>query len=69
MHGMDVGRGERLAADAPVAFLEFVDPNPGDFPEGFAFAVLLMNACVPIIDRFTRPRIYGHGVGEGRGVQ
>lgn len=30
------------------------------FPEGFAFAVLLMNACVPIIDRFTRPRIYGH---------
>jgi len=23
--------------------------------------VLLMNACVPIIDRFTRPRIYGHG--------
>ena len=31
------------------------------FPEGFAFAVLLMNACVPLIDRFTRPRIYGHG--------
>ena len=31
------------------------------FPEGLAFAVLLMNAGVPLIDRYTRPRIYGHG--------
>jgi Na+-translocating ferredoxin:NAD+ oxidoreductase RnfD subunit len=24
-----------------------------------AFAVLLMNATVPLIDRYTRPRVYG----------
>ena len=32
----------------------------GGYPDGFAFAVLLMNAAVPLIDRFTAPRIMGH---------
>ncbi|PKO56472.1 MAG: electron transporter RnfD, partial [Betaproteobacteria bacterium HGW-Betaproteobacteria-19] len=30
----------------------------GAYPEGVAFAVLLMNAAVPLIDRATRPRIF-----------
>jgi electron transport complex protein RnfD len=29
------------------------------YPEGVSFAVLLMNAAVPIIDRYTRPRKFG----------
>lgn len=29
------------------------------YPEGVAFAVLLMNALTPIIDQYTRPRIFG----------
>lgn len=29
------------------------------YPEGLAFAVLLMNSLVPIIDQHTRPRIFG----------
>lgn len=29
------------------------------YPEGMAFAVLLMNALTPIIDQYTRPRIFG----------
>lgn len=29
------------------------------YPEGVAFAVLLMNACTPLIDHYLRPRIYG----------
>lgn len=29
------------------------------FPEGVAFAVLLMNAATPLIDHYMRPRIYG----------
>jgi H+/Na+-translocating ferredoxin:NAD+ oxidoreductase subunit D len=33
----------------------------GGYPEGIAFAVVLMNACVPLIDRYTRPRVYGRG--------
>ncbi|MCX7946663.1 MAG: RnfABCDGE type electron transport complex subunit D [Hydrogenophilus sp.] len=31
----------------------------GGYPEGVAFAVLLMNAATPLIDRFVRPRIFG----------
>lgn len=31
----------------------------GGYPEGVAFAVLLMNAMTPVIDRYIRPRIYG----------
>lgn len=29
------------------------------YPEGMAFAVLLMNAVTPIIDQYTRPRVFG----------
>jgi electron transport complex protein RnfD len=31
----------------------------GGYPDGVAFAVLIMNMAAPLIDRFTRPRIYG----------
>ena len=31
----------------------------GGYPEGMAFAILLMNAATPLIDRWIRPRIYG----------
>ncbi|MGF1643254.1 MAG: RnfABCDGE type electron transport complex subunit D [Thiotrichales bacterium] len=31
----------------------------GGYPEGVAFAVMLMNAATPIIDRHVRPRVYG----------
>jgi len=35
----------------------------GAYADGVAFAVLLMNMAVPAIDRVTRPRIVGHGLG------
>jgi electron transport complex protein RnfD len=31
----------------------------GNYPEGVAFAILLMNATTPVIDHYIRPRIYG----------
>jgi electron transport complex protein RnfD len=31
----------------------------GAYPDGVAFAVLLMNAAVPLIDNYTRPRAFG----------
>ncbi|HHY10554.1 MAG TPA: RnfABCDGE type electron transport complex subunit D [Firmicutes bacterium] len=34
----------------------------GSFPEGVTFAILLMNAVTPLLNRWTRPRIYGQGV-------
>jgi electron transport complex protein RnfD len=29
------------------------------YPEGVAFAILLMNACTPLIDHYLKPRVYG----------
>lgn len=31
----------------------------GGYPEGASFAILLMNAATPLIDRYTRPRPFG----------
>ncbi len=35
----------------------------GGYPEGVCFAVLIMNAFVWLIDKYTRPRRYGTGGG------
>ncbi len=31
----------------------------GGYPDGVAFAVLLMNICVPLIDYYTQPKVFG----------
>ncbi len=31
----------------------------GGYPEGASYAILMMNAATPIIDRYTKNRIYG----------
>ncbi len=31
----------------------------GGYPEGVSYAILLMNTTVPLIDAYTRPKIYG----------
>ncbi len=52
------GRG-RLIYGAAIGLLTFAIRAFGTYPDGLAFAVLFMNAAVPLIDRYTRPRIYG----------
>lgn len=42
-----------------IGFLVLMIRAYGGYPDGVAFAVLLLNFAVPTIDRFTRPRIYG----------
>jgi Na+-translocating ferredoxin:NAD+ oxidoreductase subunit D len=32
----------------------------GGYPDGVAFAVIFMNICVPLIDMYTQPRVFGH---------
>ena len=32
----------------------------GGYPEGVSFAILIMNALTPLINRGTRPRVFGH---------
>ncbi|MEN8144277.1 MAG: RnfABCDGE type electron transport complex subunit D [Gemmatimonadota bacterium] len=36
----------------------------GGLPEGVMYAILLMNALVPFINRATQPRVFGHGRRE-----
>jgi electron transport complex protein RnfD len=31
----------------------------GGYPEGVSFAILIMNALTPLINRGTRPRVFG----------
>jgi electron transport complex protein RnfD len=52
------GRG-RLIYGAGIGVLTFLIRTFGSYPDGVAFGVLLMNLGVPLIDRWTRPRIYG----------
>jgi electron transport complex protein RnfD len=40
-------------------FLTIIIRTWGGFPDGVAFAILLMNLAVPLIDQYTQPRIYG----------
>jgi electron transport complex protein RnfD len=54
----------RLWYGAGIGVLTWVIRTWGGYPDGVAFAVLLMNAAAPLIDRYTVPRIYGRADGE-----
>jgi electron transport complex protein RnfD len=45
---------------AGIGVLIYVIRTWGGYPDGVAFAVLLMNLAAPTLDHFTRPRVYGH---------
>ena len=36
----------------------------GGLPEGVMYAILLMNAATPLIDRYTQPRVFGREAGS-----
>jgi electron transport complex protein RnfD len=50
----------KLIFGAGTGFLIFVIRTFGNFPEGVAFSILIMNAVTPLIDQYTRPRMYGY---------
>lgn len=50
----------RLWFGAGIGMLILIIRNWGGYPDGIAFAVLLMNMIVPILDDYTRPRVFGH---------
>jgi len=51
-------RGQ-LVFGAGCGLLTFAIRTWTGYPEGVAFAVMLMNACTPLIDHYLKPRIYG----------
>ncbi len=56
--GATTPRG-KLIFGLGAGFLTIVIRTWGGFPDGVAFAILLMNLCVPLIDQYTQPRVYG----------
>lgn len=57
--GPTTPRGKLVFA-AGVAILTYLIRVYGGYPDGVAFSVLLMNMCVPLIDAWTQPRVFGH---------
>ncbi len=53
----------KLIFGAGAGFLVYIIRVFGGYPDGIAFAVLIMNAAVPLIDAYTQPRVYGHDTG------
>lgn len=53
----------RLIYGALIGVLVFVIRSFGGYPDGWAFAVMLANLSVPLIDAYTKPRAYGHKSG------
>ena len=49
----------RLIFGAGVGLLTYIIRVWGGYPDGIAFAVLLMNMLTPLIDYYTKPRVYG----------
>jgi len=42
-----------------IGFLIVLIRNFGGLPEGVLYAILLMNAATPLINRYTQPRVFG----------
>jgi electron transport complex protein RnfD len=49
----------KLIYAAGIGFFVYIIRNWGGFPEGVAFAVIIMNMAVPLIDHYTQPKIFG----------
>jgi electron transport complex protein RnfD len=54
----------RIIFGAGVGVLVYIIRTWGGYPDGVAFAVLLMNLAAPTIDYYSRPRSYGHSKAE-----
>jgi len=50
----------KLYFAAGVAVITYLVRVYGGYPDGVAFAVIFMNICVPLIDAYTQPRVFGH---------
>lgn len=50
----------RLIYGCIIGILVYIIRAWGGYPDAFAFAVLLANMMVPLIDQLTQPKVYGH---------
>jgi electron transport complex protein RnfD len=57
--GPTTPRGKLIFA-AGIGFITYLIRTFGGYPDGVAFAVLILNICVPLIDAYTQPPVFGH---------
>ncbi len=57
--GATTPRGKLIFAGG-AAVLTWIIRTFGAYPDGIAFAVLLMNIAAPLIDMYTQPPVFGH---------
>ncbi|MET1219411.1 MAG: electron transport complex subunit RsxD [Glaciecola sp.] len=50
----------RIIFGAMIGFWTVIIRTFGGYPDAVAFAVIIMNIAVPLIDYYTQPRTYGH---------
>ncbi|NNM82303.1 MAG: electron transport complex subunit RsxD [Burkholderiales bacterium] len=56
--GPTTPKGKLLFATG-AGILTYLIRTYGNYPDGVAFATLLMNICVPLIDAYTQPPVFG----------
>ncbi|MBK6403356.1 MAG: RnfABCDGE type electron transport complex subunit D [Rhodocyclaceae bacterium] len=61
--GATTVRGQIIFA-AGIALLTWIIRTFGAYPDGIAFATLLMNICVPLIDMRTQRPVFGRKTGK-----
>ena len=49
----------KLVYAAGIGAFTYLIRTWGGYPDGIAFAVIIMNMAVPLIDYYTQPRVYG----------
>jgi len=55
----------KLIYGAGIGGLIYAIRTWGGYPDGVAFAVLLMGMCVPLLDQYALPRVFGARRGSG----
>ncbi len=59
----------KLIFGAGIGLLVYIIRTWGGYPDAFAFAVLIMNMTVPLLDYYTQPKVYGHKDNEHEELQ
>jgi electron transport complex protein RnfD len=58
----------RIIFGAAIGAWVYIIREWGGYPDAVAFAVLIMNMAVPLIDYYTRPRTYGHSSNKQKAI-
>jgi len=61
-----LARTGQLIFGTGCGLITFIIRKYGGYPEGVSYSILIMNATVPLIDRYIRPRVYGTKLAKNK---